>query len=288
MMRMRNVLIAVALCNTGLLVGCSAERDAQIYAERLNGVLESYQGQVNKKIAAEEKSYNALALTDAQAKQSNILQVLALERRERSQKLADKFIDEALATGSPQTPSLSELHRVLQDYGEVDFGQTRSFLEEEGDGTAKALAALENLELEAAKVESLSLSLLALASPKDALQQLREFAAFAEAVGQGVDKLFCEDWAQAIQRAKDETNALADKKGPLEEEQKKLQAELEQEEAKPAGQERDSRIAELETQLKGLTGRITPLTERTTTLDAAIKRLTVKRTRRACAATPAA
>src|SRR5215510_4706316 len=103
-------IVAVALLS---LTGCD-DQDARDYANELVGVLKTYQIEVNKKIAAEKKSYKDLAGTYAFAKQVDLNSRLATERLARANSLTD-----ALIANENITPS--ELHKLVLDHANLEF-----------------------------------------------------------------------------------------------------------------------------------------------------------------------
>jgi hypothetical protein len=183
---MRKFAIVLLVCGLLTLTGCDEE--AQQYAGQLNEVLKSYQAQVNRKIKAEQEAYRSLSALYANAQEEEVFFRLALERNQRARQMAEELI-----SGKQSPPTPSEIRAFMKDYANYDFEQTRVLLEEETEASARFLTELENLELEAKKIENLGKSLEELSKPKRSLRQLKEFVGFAMEVDKGVRKLACDD-----------------------------------------------------------------------------------------------
>ena len=213
---MRKLIITAVVLSLLLLTGCDDE-NARNYAKELVVVLKSYQVEVNKKIAAEKKSYKDLAGTYAYAKQAELLTRLRTERLTRADSLTDDLIG-----GRTLTPS--EIHKLLLDYANLEFDATREALTQESDGQAEYVASLETLELQAKNIAELTKALEALAKPKSDIKKLKELASAANEFKTKFDDLECTELAEEVAclKAQQETiNARTD----LSDEQKKTKTE---------------------------------------------------------------
>jgi hypothetical protein len=187
---MRKLLITAVMFSLVALTGCD-DQNARDYAKELVGVLKSYQGEVNKKIAAEKKSYKDLAGAYAYAKQVELQTRLRTERLSRADSLTDDLIG-----GRKLSPS--DLHKLLLDHANLEFESTRQALSQESDGQAEYLASLETLELQAQNIAQLTKALEALAKPKGDIKKLKELAASAKAFKSKFDELECGELAEQI------------------------------------------------------------------------------------------
>jgi len=172
------------------LAGCgNRNKVAEAYAQELSAVLKSYQEQVNKKLTAEKTLYRDQAALDARVRQLDAEQTLLLEREERSEKLADDLIKRG-----PQQPlAPSELKRQLLDYADLDFKKMRELYQGEMDREKTFTDALQDLQLESAKIEALQESLKRLATPRSKSAQLKELGQFLQDTNDRLDELECED-----------------------------------------------------------------------------------------------
>jgi len=204
---MRTFTLWILLAGLPLLAGCRGEdKSAQDYAKKLSVVLASYQDQVNQKIKAEQDAYKQLAATYARARDQDAVETLYLERSERSRKIADQLVQR----GPNEPVTLSEIREMLRDYGNQDFELTRPMLEQEAAARAQYLANLEDLQLEAGKIQALTEALNELAKPKSRAQQFKDLTKFAETVNSEFNRRVCEDLAAQISSLETKAAAEAD------------------------------------------------------------------------------
>ena len=208
------IRILILLCSLLLLAGCDKDRAAQQYAEKLAEVLKSYQEQVGQKINAETEANNALAAVYAHARTEDLWESLWLERRERAKRIIND-----LAKPGAQSITTFNIQALLRDYAYHDFERTKELLGEEASAQKRFLTGLAELEFEQKKIEALIEELSDLAKPKGRLQQMGDFAKFANAVDSQLHKLFCNDLTKQIEELK---------KQPQTDEIKNLVAKLEQ------------------------------------------------------------
>ena len=187
---MRKLIITAVVFSLLVLTGCD-DQNARDYATELVGVLKSYQAEVNKKIAAEKKSYKDLAGAYAYAKQVELQTRLRTERLSRADSLTDDII-------GGRTLSPSDLHKLLLDHANLEFESTRQALAQESDGQAEYIASLETLELQAQNIAQLTKALEALAKPKSDIKKLKELASAAQAFKTKFDELECAELAEQI------------------------------------------------------------------------------------------
>lgn len=213
---MKQFIITLVVIGLLTLSGCDS-KDAREYANELAGVLKSYQVEINKKIAAEQKSYKDLAATHAYARQVDLLSTLQTERFRRAESLTDELLGDGEITPS-------EMHELVADYANLDFESTRKMLEQESDGQAEYLASLESLELQSENIAALRKALEALAKPKLNIKQLKELGASAKEFKNKFDELQCEELGGRIACLKTQ-QAEVDKRTDLSDEQKKTAKE---------------------------------------------------------------
>ncbi|MCU1265568.1 MAG: hypothetical protein JWM21_1886 [Acidobacteria bacterium] len=210
---MKKTLLLISILSLCLLNGCD-DKNARDYANELVGVLKSYQTEVNKKIADEQKSYKDLAGTYAYAKQVDLLSNLRTERLRLADALADKLQQE----DSKVTPS--DIHKLVADYAQADFAATRQLFEQESDGQAEYLASLEALELQSKNLTALSKALQELGKPKSNIKQLKELGEAAKEFKKKFDELECGGIAEQIGCLKVRQKVIAESTS-LSDEQKK-------------------------------------------------------------------
>ncbi len=204
--------IALLLCT--LCLGGCADKEAREYAKLLAETLRSYQAEINKKIAAEQHSYKALAETHAHARQVETLASLRAERIRRAGALAESLMQNSKL-------SHSEIQKLVADYAKLDFDSTRAIFEKDGEDQAGFLIGLEALELQSQNLTALVGALEDLAEPKSKITQLKEVGEFAVRLKDRLNELACEDLARNINCLK---KALA--AAQTDAEKKKIQDEI--------------------------------------------------------------
>lgn len=197
---MKKVAITIIALSLLVLTGCD-DQNAREYAKELVGVLKTYQVEVNKKIAAEKKSYKELSSTHAYARQVNLLTTLRTERLQRAESLTD-----ALLSGEKFTPS--DMHKVVLDYAKLDFESTREALVQESNGQAEYLASLETLEMQSQNISALIKALDAMAKPKSDLKKLKELGNSAKEFKNKFNDLQCDELTEQIACLKAHQQAL--------------------------------------------------------------------------------
>jgi hypothetical protein len=185
---MKRFILLVVIGSFLMFTACS-DKDAEAYAQRLIGVLDSYQEQTNRKIKAEQDSYAELAQIYEESAKINIENNLEMERVERIDKLVDELIE------SDRPPTGSNLRERLRDYASHDFDVTRKGLQSQADARALFLADIEGLEFDAQNIDALKQALKTMAKPKGQYQKLKDYAAFAKAANDRLDEMFCQDLA---------------------------------------------------------------------------------------------
>ena len=224
---MKRLAAIFLLCTALPMAGCD-DKDAQQYAQELINVLDSYQEQVDRKVAAEKDSYKELAGVYERARQRNIEQTLEDERVERSEKLATVMVD---ADHLPRNTAILE---SLREYADEDFASTRDFLQIETDAQGQFLGDIEALEFESETIDELRVSLKLLAKPKGNLKRMSDAARFAQDTKKEFDKLVCKDLDAALEsknatlvELKAEVADLIKELGVLNDAKDKDQAEIE-------------------------------------------------------------
>ena len=221
---MRKLIIAAVMSSLLVLTGCD-DQNARDYAKELVGVLKSYQAEVNKKIAAEKKSYKVLSGAYAYANQVELDMRLRTERLSRADSLTDELIE-------GRTLSPSEIHKLLLDHANLEFESTRQALMQQADGQAEYLASLETLELQAQNIAQLTKALEALAKPKSDIKNMKELAAAAKEFKTRFDELECGEIAEEIACLKAQ-QATIDASADLSPEQKKTKKQKLEDQIKP-------------------------------------------------------
>jgi len=209
---MKKLIIATVVLALLTQMGCD-DKDARDYATELVGVLKIYQVEVNKKIAAEKKSYKDLAATFAYANQVALFGRLSNERIAGADRLTDQLIaDEKF------TPS--DMHKLVREHALLEFELTRKTLEQESDGQAEYLASLESLDLQAQNIAQLTKALEALSKPKSDIKKLKDLATAATVFKKKFDELECNQLAEEIACLKAEQAEIDTRSGLTDAEKK--------------------------------------------------------------------
>ncbi len=203
---MKKLIIATAVLVLLTQTGCD-DKDARDYATELVGVLKTYQVEVNKKIAAEKKSYKDLAANYAYSKQANMISRLSTSRSSGADQLTD-----LLMANEKFTPS--DMHQLVFEHAMLEFDETRKALEEESDGQAEYIASLEALDFQAQNIAQLTKALEALSKPQGDIKKLKELAASAKEFKTKFDELECNALAEEIACLKEEQAAIEKLKDP--------------------------------------------------------------------------
>lgn len=164
-----NKKLIVLIC--AWMTSCGESKVAEEYARKMTTVLSTYRTQVDKKIRAEQQSYVDLAKTYDTASVNRLEQELDVTRSQQ----ATAFVDEVKR--STQVAPSTVLSR-LQTYGEIDFAQAEKVFTREADAYKKALAGLEDLTVEVARLEKLNTMLSTLAEPRSNIGQLKMLGQF--------------------------------------------------------------------------------------------------------------
>lgn len=207
-------LAAVVLLLCPLLFAGCGDREAREYAKLLAETLRTYQAEINKKIAAEQRSYKELADTHAHARQVDALATLQAERIRRAGALAETLMQNAKL-------SPSEIQKLVADYAKQDFDSTRAIFEKESEDVAGFLTGLEALELQSQNLDALVGALEGLAEPRSKIAQIKEVGEFAVRLKERLNELACEDLARAVNCLKKDLAAAS-----ADAEKKKIQNEI--------------------------------------------------------------
>jgi hypothetical protein len=185
----KRLLPVATLAAFALTTGCS-DKEARDYAALLVTVVERYQAQIGRKVAAERKSYKDLAGVFAQAQTDDMIDSLLLDRTERSQAVAAQLVNGEIAP--------SRIPDLLRAYAAHDFDQTRQIFQREMDAGAHYLAGLEDLNAEAEKIETLHKLLQGLADGKGLATRSKDLTAFAQATAAQYSSDICKDLLHQI------------------------------------------------------------------------------------------
>jgi outer membrane murein-binding lipoprotein Lpp len=211
---MNKLIVAVLSIAVVSLSGCG-DKEAREYASKLVPVLDSYQEQLSSKIKAERESYGELADSYEEARQEDISLRLSMERRNRSEALAEELIT------SSNAPRLANIIGPLKEYAKLDFDTTRTLLDEQMDSRSKYLADLESLEIEAQKIKALKESLEDLAKSKASFKKFKGTADFIAKTEEGMNTLLCADFKKQIEELKASKAGLEKQLDDLDDNEKK-------------------------------------------------------------------
>lgn len=181
----RTMTILLALSITAL-TGCG-DKEAREYAAKLIPVLDGYQQQLGEKIKAEQQAYQAANQRFAREATLEITRRLEAERDARSEELGD------VIARDEKPPTMSEILKALQDYGDRDFTTTEGLLAASMDARSRYLNELETLAIEQQKIKLLKESLGELARAKKDTKEFKEAAAFLQKTQAEMTKLACDN-----------------------------------------------------------------------------------------------
>lgn len=213
---MKKLVTVVLLLYTVLFAGCG-DKEAREYAKLLAETLRTYQAEINKKIAAEQRSYKELAATHAHAREIDAFATLRAERIRRAGALADNLMQNGKL-------SPSEIQKLVAEYAKQDFDSTRAIFEKETEDLAGFLTGLEALELQSQNLSALIIALEGLAEPKSKISQIKEVGEFAVKLKDRLNELACEDLARTVNCLKKDLAAAntADAKKKIQDEINRL------------------------------------------------------------------
>jgi hypothetical protein len=194
--------IGAVLCCALLTASCD-DKPAQQYSQQLVDLLDTYQTQVDTKVAAEKASYKESASIYESARKQNIAQSLEDERIQRAEELATSL------ERSDHLPRTTEIRDKLRDYADFDIASTTDLLLTEDDAQTQYLNNLEALESESQTIDNLRTSMKLLTKSPGRLKQIRDAAVFAQESKQELDKLICLDLKKAVDALKAQVAAAA-------------------------------------------------------------------------------
>jgi len=183
------------------LSGCSGDEEAREYAKGLLAVLQTYQTEIEGKMAAEQKAYRALVKVYSGAADADMLASLSTDRKERGDRLA-----ELAMTG--KTPGGVALRDALKDYANREADATHELLTRESDNYDKYLSSLNKLSVDADAVEQAESAVEVLTRKPSLISELKFLKEYGTAAKSCLDELTCKSLADEMKAAKaDQTNA---------------------------------------------------------------------------------
>ena len=188
-----------------LLTGCD-ERALQM-AKDARALLDSYEKELGKKLAAEQNAYRLQAQVEARAQREQAFANLEQERIERSRAMALDFLDGKRAVARWQEP--------VRDYARKDYEIQRGFLLEDMNGQMQFLARIQTLEVDKQKISALKQAFGALAEKPSLTAQAEQLASFAKETSSEFETQLCSNLTLQLKEKTAEIASLtaeADKK----------------------------------------------------------------------------
>ena len=188
-----------------LLTGCD-ERALQM-AKDARALLDSYEKELAKKLAAEQNAYRLQAQVEARAQREQAFANLEQERIERSRAMALDFLDGKRAVARWQEP--------VRDYARKDYEIQRGFLLEDMNGQMQFLARIQTLEVDKQKISALKQAFGALAEKPSLTAQAEQLASFAKETSSEFETQLCSNLTLQLKEKTAEIASLtaeADKK----------------------------------------------------------------------------
>ena len=188
-----------------LLTGCD-ERALQM-AKDARALLDSYEKELGKKLAAEQTAYQLQAQVEARAQREQAFANLEQERIERSRAMSLDFLDGKRAVARWQEP--------VRDYARKDYEIQRGFLLEDMNGQMQFLARIQTLEVDKQKISALKQAFGALAEKPSLTAQAEQLASFAKETSSEFETQLCSNLTLQLKEKTAEIASLtaeADKK----------------------------------------------------------------------------
>jgi len=151
--------------------------------EAIRHLLADYQKAISEQISAQQKSYATVGQAAEQGRRNEGEDVLANERLQRAELMADDFIT--------RYRPITHWKEYLRDYAALDFKSNRELLELDTLDGSRFLQGVQDLKADFDQVQVLYKALAALEEKKSPWEALKDFGAMAKDTKDEFDKLVC-------------------------------------------------------------------------------------------------
>ncbi len=193
-----------------LLLGGCEHKQAQLYIQQLESMLQEYQGGLNGRIAAERKLYAEMAERHAVEAERDVYESLRIER------LHQQRVQTAALLEKRMTPT--QVQERMRDMALLELDKTKDFFDRELSIETTYQAGLARVTLDAKKIQALD----------TALRAMRQANGLPVEFAQAFQKEFAAEECKSVAREialKEDSIAILKAEKRVEEE-KKLVAEL--------------------------------------------------------------
>jgi hypothetical protein len=159
-------------------------------AKDVGKVLNAYQAQLERRIAAEQSAYTEQAQIEAEAAREQALSNLEQERLERSRGLALDIL-----SGKQEVARWRE---PVRDYSKVDYSIQRDFLVADLDARSQFVQKIQALTVDKQKIAALGKGFGALAEKPGLFDQLKGLGDVAKETSDDFEKAVCDGLAAEI------------------------------------------------------------------------------------------
>jgi hypothetical protein len=182
------------LCVALLAVSTTAcDEDALRLAKEARDVLVTYEKELARKIAAEQRAYAAQSQVMAVAHREQLASNLEQERMERARTLSLDLVENQLRVTRWREP--------LRAYANADYRVQRELLLADLGSEMGFVARIQALQIDKQKVRALVTALGALSEKIKFTDQVKAFAEFAEATKTDFEKQVCDSLAEQLKEA---------------------------------------------------------------------------------------
>jgi hypothetical protein len=190
------------LCVVLLGVSTAAcDEDALRLAREARGVLVTYEKELGRKIAAEQRAYDRQSQVMAVAHREQLASGLEQERIERARTLSLDLVENQTRVTRWREP--------LRAYAAADYGVQRELLLQDLGSEMNFVARIQALEIDKQKIRAVATALDALSEKISFTDQVKAFAEFAQEVKTDFEKQVCDSLARQLEEASASVKAAA-------------------------------------------------------------------------------
>jgi hypothetical protein len=179
----------------------ACDEDALRLAREARGVLATYEKELGRKIAAEQRAYERQSQVMSVAHREQLASGLEQERIERARTLSLDLVENQTRVTRWREP--------LRAYAAADYGVQRELLLQDLGSEMGFVSRIQALEIDKQKVRAVGTALDALSEKISFTDQVKAFAEFAEDVKTGFEKQVCDSLAAQLQEASAAAKAAA-------------------------------------------------------------------------------
>lgn len=200
---MRRVLTVVLLAIWS--AGC--DEDALRLAREAREVLLTYEKELGRKLAAEQRAYGEQSQVMALAHREQLASNLEQERTERARTLALDFVE--------SDARVTRWREPLRAYANADYAVQRALLEQDLGSEMGWVARIQALQVDKQKIRALATALGALSEKASFTDQVQAFAEFADQAKTDFDAQVCTSLAAQAKDAAAAVTAAAGNESAL-------------------------------------------------------------------------